>query len=84
MSINTQPITVDSMLFFQMLAQVADGANATTANLADRLGIAFDPDEGPIVITQGRPIITQFSGIPSPTEVIKIKKSPRTPSGYVK
>jgi hypothetical protein len=78
-----QPLTVEPALFFQMLAQVSDGPNGTTANLAERLGIALDPDEGPIVITQGAPIITKDSGMPHPGgPSVASRKSSRIPSGY--
>lgn len=68
------PITVDPQLFFQMLNQVSDGTNATTANFANKLGRLLDPDEGPIILNQGPPILKEHT---------KVYRQPRTPSGHI-
>lgn len=49
-------LVIDAGLFYQLLNQVADGPNATTALLAEKIGRVFDPDtEGPIIMSQGLP-----------------------------
>lgn len=88
MSIDSQPITIEARLLFQLLEQVADGSNGTTAYLANRLAKEFDPDEGPIVIFQGPSEITELrlvqGGMRPPRKTVRGKRgpsNPRTPSG---
>jgi hypothetical protein len=59
-------LLVDPRLFYQMLGQVADGQNRTTARLAEKLGEMFDPDEdGQIIISQGDPVIVDNEDDPA-------------------
>lgn len=74
-----RPISVDPKLFFQMLSQVSDGTNATTANFAEKLAERLDPDEGPIIIEQGPPTIK--SAPLTPGQQSRRYRLPRTPSG---
>lgn len=59
-------LLIDPRLFYQMLNQIADGQNRTTARLAEKLSEMFDPDEdGQIIISQGDSVIVDNEDDPA-------------------
>lgn len=71
---------IDPRLFFQMLNQVADGQNKTTARLAEELGKAFDPDDPNKIIISQTPIQVIEDGGSAPDAGTGVLTSPATPA----